>query len=65
MGEKDGLALAIGKLDALHDPLLGLATAARVCRYRLDLVDPDLDELRQLIGEMVDVALRSVEVLRR
>jgi hypothetical protein len=70
MGEQvsgcdQGFGSALEKLGALHDPLLGLATAARVCRYRLDLAEPDLGELRQLIGEMVEVAVRSVEILRR
>jgi hypothetical protein len=49
----------------LLQPLIGLAMGARVCRHMLEADAPDMDAVRALLSEMVDVAEDAVVRIRR
>lgn len=63
--QDDETTRSVDPIQALHEPLIGMAMAARVCRYHLARSEPNLDELRMLVAEMVDVADRTILILRQ
>lgn len=60
----DGSGTVPARLIALYEPIIALATTAKVCGYQLAQEAPDLSELRELVARMIASADHAITICR-